>query len=126
MFTDYLGWKEHFERIQADPGVVNPRIWQTFPPDAPTQAWLGEPPNDEELDAALAAMKTGKAPGADAIMMEHIRHGGPALRQEVYEVVRAAWTAAIQADDGGEATDWAAEWRVGLMCPLWKKKGDRK
>ncbi len=93
-------------------------MWQTFPPDAEIQQWLGELPSDEELDGALKAMKIGKAPRVDAIMVEYLRHGRPELRKEVYAAVRAAWEAATHAEDGHEATDWDAAWRLGLMCPL--------
>eukprot|EP00973_Karenia_brevis_P081633 11317712-Karenia_brevis.AAC.1 len=36
------------------------------------------------------------------------------------------WRAATEAGAGREAFDWPKEWRVGVVTPLWKKKGNRR
>ena len=60
------------------------------------------------------------------MIAEYFRYGGKTLRERVYEVVLDMWTNAAEAEDGHEADLWPDEWKLGLVVPLWKKKGNRK
>ena len=41
--------------------------------------WVGDAPEDAELDVALGAMKNGKAAGCDEVTAEAIEYGGDEL-----------------------------------------------
>jgi hypothetical protein len=71
-------------------------------------------------------MKTRKAAGKDGFTVEALKHGGQALRSKVCEVVRTMWDRAASADGHEEGDDWPAEWRIGLVVPLWKRKGSKR
>eukprot|EP00959_Pyramimonas_sp_CCMP1952_P440618 9224916-Pyramimonas_sp.AAC.1 len=70
-------------------------------------------------------MQTGRQPGEDGFVAEALKYGGDTLRTRVFEIVREMWGRAARAEDDGEAEDWPDEWKVGLVVPLWKQKGNR-
>jgi len=70
-------------------------------------------------------MSYGKAPGADLFMAEYLQMAGPLLKNEIIRITQAVWTAAAQAEEGTEATQWPDKWKQGITFPLWKRKGDR-
>ena len=104
-------------------GRVNERVWESIPQEEEIAEWTGEPPTKQELRRAYNAMKLGKAGGEDEVVAEYLRYGGAALRDRIYEVVIDAWCKASSAEAGQEAGGWPAEWRIGLVAPLWKKEG---
>eukprot|EP00974_Lingulodinium_polyedra_P002737 257221-Lingulodinium_polyedra.AAC.1 len=59
-------------------------------------------------------------------MAEALKYGGDRQRKAVYAVVRKMWAAAVQARLWEEAWEWPESWLVGLVIPLWKRKGCRK
>lgn len=78
-------------------------------------------PSDMELNACLMQMKSKKQPGEDGIVAEALQYGEDELKVSVFRVVRDMWNKAASQEPGHEGADWPAEWRVGLMVPLWKK-----
>ena len=60
------------------------------------------------------------------MVAEAIKHGGNELRKTIVEIVQEAWKNAAQAEKGKQAETWPDAWKVGLMVPLWKRKGDKK
>ena len=90
-----------------------------------TATWMDEEPSDAEIYRAISAMKTGKAAGEDGFSAEYLKYGGDALRGQVYAVVRQMWNQAIGAPAGREGKEWPQEWNIGLVIPLWKRKGLR-
>jgi hypothetical protein len=86
---------------------------------------MDEEPSDAEIYRAISAMKTGKAAGEDGFSAEYLKYGGDALRGQVYAVVRQMWNQAIEAPAGREGKEWPQEWNIGLVVPLWKRKGLR-
>ena len=54
-----------------------------------------------------------------------LHFAGKDLQGKVCEVVREMWRRAAHAQDGEEAEEWPAEWKVGMMVPLWKEKCPR-
>jgi hypothetical protein len=118
-------WKMHFEKVSADEGLVQERVWQNIPKH-PRQQWMGEDPTEEEMTKALRCMQEGKAGGDDDALVEYIKHGGERLKQEVFRIVQEMWREAAYAEKGKEGERWPKEWKIALQVPLWKKKGDRK
>ena len=51
---------------------------------------------------------------------------GERQKKAVYALVRKMWRSAASSGNGLEADDWPAEWRVGVVIPMWKRKGSRK
>ena len=119
-------WKTHFERVSQGRGNVHARVWANCPRSDKTYDWLTQMPSTPELDKCVANMKTKRAPGLDGFVAELLKYGGSKLRTEVYKVVRQMWEHAKVAGLDMEAHDWPAEWKVGVVVPLWKKKGKRE
>ncbi len=68
-------------------------------------------------------MRTGRQPGEDMFVAETLKFGGAAFRHEVYKLVCNMWEKAATSEDGSEADGWPESWKLGLVVPLWKKKG---
>ena len=79
------------------------------PAGALDSAWTSD-----ELSAALKRLRNGKAPGADHIHSEFLRYGGEQLERAMLilfnEVLRCEY--------------WPHRWRLGLICPIYKRAGD--
>ena len=82
-------------------------------------------PSPIELDRCISRMNTKRAPGKDKFTAEVLKFGGEELRKRVHKVVQEMWTAAINSSAGSEAQDWPPEWKLGIVVPLWKRKGQR-
>ena len=94
-------------------------------PEKQKAKWLGAEPTNIELDRCVSNTKVKRAPGQDGFVAELLKYGGKRLRKKVYNVVREMWSRAAEAEDGDEAEEWPASWKVGLVVPLWKKKGKK-
>ena len=57
---------------------------------------------------------------------EFLKFAGPKLQNRIYKIVVQMWMKARLAEEGAEAHQWPKEWKVGIVVPLWKRKGDRK
>ncbi len=57
------------------------------------------------------------------LVAELLQYAGPELLEQLTQVVIELLQRAAYAEDGMEAEQWPAECRVGLVIPLWKKKG---
>ena len=86
---------------------------------------FGAAPAPNELHAALRQMSLGKAAGADEVTAELLRFGGKSFWEAVVRVCREQWLLLTETAPGDEVV-WPAEWCVGLVVPLWKKKGSKK
>jgi hypothetical protein len=71
-------------------------------------------PSREEIERALKCLKHNKAAGADSIVAELLKNGGPNLVDALHEVLQQAWT--------GETLPRG--WTEGVLCPVYKK-GDK-
>ncbi|CAE8670872.1 unnamed protein product, partial [Polarella glacialis] len=62
----------------------------------------------------------------DGFVVEYLKYGWEIIRNRIIEMVQHMWQCTILAEEGHEADAWPAEWKIGLVVPLWKKKGDRQ
>ena len=106
-------------------GLVSDRVWDYIPSYSPMDAVWGHAPAPNELHAALRQMSLGKAVGEDEVTAELLKFGGPLVWDSVVRVCRAQWLLLIDAALGAEVV-WPSEWCIGLVVPLWKRKGNKK
>ena len=118
-------WAEHFRLIGEGPGSVEDRVWANVPSFSPMDSVWGNAPAPNELHAALRQMSLGKAAGEDEVTAELLRFGGDNLWEAVVRVCREQWMLLTEAAPGAEVV-WPAEWCIGLVVPLWKRKGNKK
>ena len=118
-------WAEHFRLIGEGTGSVEARVWENVPSYSPMDAVWGNAPAPNELHAALRQMSLGKAAGEDEVTAELLKFGGDNLWEVVVRVCREQWLLLIEAAPGAEVV-WPEEWCVGLVVPLWKRKGNKK
>ena len=81
------------------------------------------PPPPNERHATLHQMLFGKAAGEDEVTAELLEFGGDNPWEVVVRVCRQQWLLLTEAVPGAEVV-WPAEWCVGLVAPLWKRKGN--
>ena len=60
-------------------------------------------------------LRGGKPPGVCGIHAELLKAGGPTVLLHLHAVICSAWSTSVI----------PADWRRGLVVPLWKGKGDR-
>ena len=106
-------------------GSVEDRVWANVPSCSPMEAVWGNAPAPNELRAALRQVSLGKAAGEDEVTAELLKFGGGNLWEVVVRVCREQWLLLTEAAPGA-AVVWPEEWFVGLVVPLWKRKGNKK
>ena len=118
-------WKDHFEAIQAGRGQVTEAVWGDVE-DRPEEPGLADFPTWEEMLRAIRDMKYGKAGGVDGMVAEYFKWAGRELHERLFEFLTFSWRSATRADAGREAELWPEAWRVGIVVPIWKRKGNWK
>ena len=68
----------------------------------------------DEVVAAVAAMRNGKAPGDDGLPIEILRAGGESVMEQLIKIYNTAYRRELI----------PADWQRGLICPIFKK-GDK-
>ena len=119
-------WMEHFKKVSEGRGHVAEHVWNNIPKRERTEPWLGKAPSDIELDLCVKKMKMGKASGKDGFMAELLKHEGDEIKQRVFKTVHEMWEKAASATEGKEGEAWPEHWKIGIVVPLWKKKGSRE
>ena len=71
---------------------------------------MGDPPDQKEVEKAIAQMNNGRSPGMGGIPAEVLKHGGDRLKSMVYEVISHVWFATTTQD-----------WRDAILESLFKK-----
>ena len=84
----------------------------------------GNAPAPNELHAALKQMSLTKAAGEDEVKAEFLKFGGDNLWEVVVRVCREQWLLLTETAPGAGGV-WPDEWCVGLVVPLWKRKGHK-
>ena len=118
-------WKEHFRRIQAGSGSVPESVWANVTAGRGVARWLEATPTREEFERVVRQLQNRRAAGEDGFMAEYLKYGGDRIQETVFQVLLRAWDMALHAREDLEAEAWPPEWRVGLVVPLWKRKGDK-
>ena len=119
-------WAEHFRLIGEGTGSVKDRVWANVPCYSPMDVVWGNAPAPNELHAALRQMSLGKAAEEDEVSAEFLKFGGNInLWEAVVRVCREQWLLLTEVAPGAEVV-WPEEWCVGLVVPLWKRKGNKR
>jgi len=107
-------WKEHFCTLLNQQGSAQSdacRMLERCPP----QENLCHEISMEELNKALKATASGKAPGIDGIPSEVLKNGGQLLRRELLNLFNACLNSEKIPQDFKDAT----------IVTIYKRKGDR-
>ena len=103
-------WKEHFESVLNRPDP--PHLADIQPADTDLDICT-DPPSLEEVTAAIKAMKSGKAPGADGVTAEMLKADVNVTAPILTEIFKQIW-------EEGQIPE---AWKTGLIFKL-PKKGD--
>ena len=103
-------WKEHFESVLNRPDP--PHLADIQPADTDLDICT-DPPSLEEVTAAIKAMKSGKAPGADGVTAEMLKADVDVTAPILTEIFKQIW-------EEGQIPE---VWKTGLIFKL-PKKGD--
>ena len=90
--------------------------------------WMpcGELPRPQtNFTPLFARCPLGKAAGEDEVTAELLKFGGDNLWEAVVRVCREQWMLLTEAAPGAEVV-WPEERCIGLVVPLWKRKGNKK
>ncbi len=68
-------WKEHFAKVSEDMGEVPDHVWANVTMLAEIKMWLGECPEDLELDMCVKNMNNKRRPGKDKFTTELLKYG---------------------------------------------------
>ena len=106
------GWWNHFETLLSPPDSNATTISFSCEPvfEVPPQFEQG-PITIEELDSAVKALRTGRAPGLDQVTVESLKL--PELREELLEVLNAVYASGTVPE----------KWHLSALIPI-PKKGD--
>ena len=104
-------WASHFEELLNAPSTspAEPALEQLAEPGPPVL-----PPTVEEVSLAIQSLQNNKAPGADEIPAELLKHGGTCLTNAVHVLLLKIWNDEVIPED----------WRKSIICPI-HKKGDK-
>ena len=103
-------WKEHFESVLNRPD--RPHLADIQPADTDLDICT-DPSSLEEVTAAIKAMKSGKAPGADGVTAEMLKADVNVTAPILTEIFKQIW-------EEGQIPE---AWKTGLIFKL-PKKGD--
>ena len=86
-------WKSHFEALLNN-HTATPDDSLKNTPQLPPRTWMSAPPTDKKFRDAFGCMKIGKASGPNNILFEILAHGGPDLKERLWQVIYACetWT----------------------------------
>ena len=109
-------WAGYIERLcQADPPAVELDVRGVTIPIADPPINCG-PPSFVVTQTVVNRLKWGKAPGICGIHGEFLKACRSAVLVSLHAVLCSAWNTGIIPTD----------WKMGLVVPLWKGKGDRQ
>ena len=101
-------WKEHFKSVLNRPDP--PHLADIQPAETDLDICT-DPPNLEEVTAAIKAMKSGKAPRADGVTAEMLKADVNVMAPILTEIFKQIW-------EEGQIPE---AWKTGLIFKLPKK-----
>jgi hypothetical protein len=104
-------WKEHFEEHLNEGSESEQPTRPVDLRDDGAEIYL---PSREKIEGALKYLKNNKAAGADSIVAELLKNGGPNLVDALHAVIQQAWT----------SETLQRSWTERVLCPVYKK-GDK-
>ena len=107
-------WADHSNTILNRPSAISDEAIESLPQIELNQA-LDQPPTVQEVEKAIKALSTGKAPGADAIPAEIFKAGGMVLVTKLTELFSSVWAAGSVPQDFKDA----------VIVYAYKRKGNR-
>ena len=107
-------WVEHYYDLYSHENIVSQEALNSLEV-LPVMEELDMEPTMEELNRAIDALPSGKAPGADGIPPEVIKAGKSILLHPLHELLRLCWKE-------GQVPQ---EMRDSKIVTLYKNKGDR-
>ena len=109
-------WAGYFEQLhKADP-PARELVSRDVTPVVADPPISCDPPDLEEIRAAVRQLRGGRAAGICGIQAELLKAGGEAALLALHSVFSVVWRTGII----------PADWKRGLIVPLWKGKGDRQ
>ena len=104
------GWRNHFETLLSPPDSNATTISFSWEPVFEVSPQFEQDPiTIEELDSAVKALRTGRAPGLDQVTAESLKL--PELREELLEVLNAVYASGTVSE----------EWHLSALIPIPKK-----
>ena len=114
-------WIKHFQNLLYDKKETQKSHTVVNPPsnlDETTQSdeILNGPITVKEIHDQISYLKNKKAPGTDTLLNEMLKHGRyyliPSLGRIFNDII--------------ETGAFPTEWNIGVIKPIYKKKGDKK
>ncbi len=117
------GFFAHFDQLEAGEPKSFERLaeqcvqcqTQLRPPRL-TSLDLIEFPSRLEVERLCGKVKTGKAPGLDAIDPSLVKANPPAVGHDLFHLMFKMWAAAEE----------PVSWKGGMLWPIWKGKGSKQ
>ena len=103
-------WKSHFQTVLNKEAPNNLADIPVSDEDLEINT---DPPSVEEVWKTVSSMKTGKAPGADGVSVDVLKHGGVIIVRTLIEIFEGIW----------EEEEIPIDWKTELSIEL-PKKGD--
>lgn len=110
-------WAEHFRDLLNRSPVTPPEdlVNQANETHEREDCSVG-PISETEVRLAVNLLKNGRAPGSCAITSEVLKNGGSSMITWLTNIFNEVWS----------TEDIPADWKTGIILPLWKRKGDQK
>ena len=108
-------WGEHFDNVLNRPSSINEEAINRLP-QIDINASLALVPTLEEVNAAIASLSNGKAPGSDGLPPKVFATGGPSLVAKLLELFQAMW----------RREELPQEFKDASITHLYKNKGNRQ
>lgn len=108
-------WREYFcdllnvDGVDFAPEEDNDDVYYHVQPKV-------EAPTREEVEAAVKALKSNKAPGRDGITAEILKKGGGVVIGKLWELIKIIW----------EREEIPEEWRESIVVPNSQERRERR
>src|SRR6266536_3721289 len=109
-------WTEYFSNLLTrPPAVISEDLCLAASSSVPNPEICTDPPTLLEINQAVARMKLRKAPGCCSISAEMLLSGGESVTKSLRCLCAKIW----------ESEQVPADWKKGIVVPIYKGKGSR-